>query len=239
MTDVINAIASVMFSSGPLQWAGAFLWGIASVILSPCGIAAIPLVVGYIENTDSPSRWEAFKISCAFCSGIVLNLMLVGFVTSSFGLLLGGNERFLTLFVAAVFILMGIHLTGLVHFKFFSFGRGGGSTERRGLWGALVLGVVSGLAIGPCSIAYITPVLSLAAAQASHGLLFSFGLILAYALGYSAVLIASGTFAQLASGWLQSERGQKALRVLNFLCGVVLICVGIYLAHGVLYLYFI
>ena len=231
MTDVINAIASVMFSSGPLQWAGAFLWGIASVILSPCGIAAIPLVVGYIENTDSPSRWEAFKISCAFCSGIVLNLMLVGFVTSSFGLLLGGNERFLTLFVAAVFILMGVHLTGLVHFKFFSFGRGGGSTERRGLWGALVLGVVSGLAIGPCSIAYITPVLSLAAAQASRGLLFSFGLILAYALGYSAVLI--------ASGWLQSERGQKALRVLNFLCGVVLICVGIYLGHGVLYLYFV
>ena len=46
MSDIINAISSVMFSSGPLQWAGAFLWGIASVILSPCGIAAIPLVVG-------------------------------------------------------------------------------------------------------------------------------------------------------------------------------------------------
>lgn len=234
---MLDAIFSAMYSSGPLQWAGAFLWGVASVILSPCGIAAIPLVVGYIENTDNPSRWEAFKISCAFCSGIVLNLMLVGFVTSSFGLLLGGNERFLTLFVAVVFILMGLHLTGLVHFRFFSFG-GGGSTERRGLWGALILGVVSGLAIGPCSIAYITPVLSLAAAQASRGLAFSFGLIAAYALGYSAVLVAAGTFAQLASGWLQSERGQTTLRVLNFVCGVVLIGVGIYLGHSVLYVYF-
>lgn len=235
---MLDAIFSAMYSSGPLQWAGAFLWGVASVILSPCGIAAIPLVVGYIENTDNPSRWEAFKISCAFCSGIVLNLMLVGFVTSSFGLLLGGNERFLTLFVAVVFILMGLHLTGLVHFKFFSFG-GGGSTERHGLWGALILGVVSGLAIGPCSIAYITPVLSLAAAQASRGLAFSFGLIAAYALGYSAVLVAAGTFAQLASGWLQSERGQTTLRVLNFVCGVVLIGVGIYLGHSVLYVYFV
>lgn len=235
---MLDAIFSAMYSSGPLQWAGAFLWGVASVILSPCGIAAIPLVVGYIENTDNPSRWEAFKISCAFCSGIVLNLMLVGFVTSSFGLLLGGNERFLTLFVAVVFILMGLHLTGLVHFRFFSFG-GDGSTERRGLWGALILGVVSGLAIGPCSIAYITPVLSLAAAQASRGLAFSFGLIAAYALGYSAVLVAAGTFAQLASGWLQSERGQTTLRVLNFVCGVVLIGVGIYLGHSVLYVYFV
>ena len=234
---MLDAIFSAMLSNGPLQWAGAFLWGVASVILSPCGIAAIPLVVGYIENTESPSRWEAFKISCAFCSGIVLNLMLVGFVTSSFGLLLGGHERFLTLFVAAVFVLMGIHLTGLVHFKFFSFGRGG-STERRGLSGALVLGLVSGLAIGPCSIAYITPVLSLAAAQASRGFTFSIALIAAYALGYCAVLVVSGTFAQLASGWLQSERGQKALRALNFICGVALIGVGIYLAHSVLFLAF-
>ena len=234
---MLEAIFSVMASSGPLQWAGAFLWGAASVILSPCGIAAVPLVVGYIENTDSPSRWEAFKISCAFCSGIVLNLMLVGFVTSSFGMLLGGHERFLTLFVAAVFILMGIHLTGLVRFKFFSFGKGG-STERRGLWGALILGVVSGLAIGPCSIAYITPVLSLAAAQASRGLAFSFALIVAYALGYSAVLVASGTFAQLASGWLQSGRGQRALRVLNVACGVMLAGSGVYLAYSVLSLAF-
>ena len=237
---MLDAIFSAMSSSGPLQWAGAFLWGVASVILSPCGIAAVPLVVGYIENTDNPTRREAFKISCAFCSGIVLNLMLVGFVTSSFGMLLGGHERFLTLFVAAVFVLTGVHLTGLVHLKFFSFFsfRGTDSSERRGLWGALVLGIVSGLAIGPCSIAYITPVLSLAAAQASRGLAFSFGLIAAYALGYSAVLIASGTFAQLASGWLQSERGQKALRVLNFLCGVLLIGAGVYLAHNVLFLTF-
>ena len=238
---MLDAIFSAMSSSGPLQWAGAFLWGVASVILSPCGIAAVPLVVGYIENTDNPTRWEAFKISCAFCSGIVLNLMLVGFVTSSFGMLLGGHERFLTLFVAAVFVLMGVHLTGLVHLKFFSFfsSRGAGASERRGLRGALILGVVSGLAIGPCSIAYITPVLSLAAAQAaSRGLAFSFGLIAAYALGYSAVLIASGTFAQLASRWLQSKRGEKALRVLNFLCGVLLIGAGIYLAHNVLFLTF-
>ena len=231
VASILDAVFETMYSSGAWQWGGAFLWGVASVILSPCGIAAVPLVVGYIENTDSPTRWGAFKVSCAFCVGIVLNLMLVAFVTSSLGVLLGGYERFLTVLVAVVFILMGLHLIGVIHVRFLSMGRGGSGTERHDLRGAVVLGIVSGLAIGPCSIAYITPILSLAMSQASEGFMTSFSLILAYALGYSAVLVLAGTFAQLASKWLQSERGDKVLRALNIVCGVALIAVGIYLIH--------
>ena len=232
---LLNDVFTIMTSSGPVKLFGAFFWGMCSVILSPCGIAAIPLVVGYIQNTDKPSRWQAFKISCAFCSGIVLNILLVGFVTSSFALLIGGKEAYLTLFVAAVFILMGLHLIGLIHLKFFSLRKSGqAQKDRSGLWGALTLGIVSGLALGPCTIAYISPVLSLAAAQATQSLSLAVGLVAAYALGYSAVLILSGTFAQLASGWLQSEKGQRALKILNIVCGVVLIAVGIYLAHSTL-----
>ena len=232
----LDTVFEIMFSNGALQWLGAFLWGMASVLLSPCGIVAVPLVVGYIENTDSPTRWEAFKVSCAFCVGIVLNLALVAFVTSGLGMLLGGYERFLTVFVAVVFIVMGLHLTGLIRVRFFSLGHGGSGTESRNLRGAVILGIVSGLALGPCSIAYVTPVLSLAMSQAARGFLGSFGLILAYALGHSAVLVFAGTFAQLASKWLQSRRGDKILRVLNFICGLSLIAVGIYLIREFLLL---
>ena len=229
---------SVLYSSGPLQLAGAFLWGICSVILSPCGIAAVPLVIGYIENTDNPSRWTAFKISCAFCSGIIFNLLLVGFVTSSFALIFGRQEVWLTVFVGAVFIVMGAHMVGLIKLKWFSLQGSSAHKERRGLKGALVLGIVSGLALGPCSVAYVSPVLSLAMAKAQQNMLFAVSIVAAYALGYCLVLILAGTFAQLASGLLRdSPRGRMALKVLNILCGAVLIIVGIYLIHGVLYLY--
>ena len=242
VSSLLDAIFDTMFRGGAVQLLGAFLWGVASVILSPCGIAAVPLVVGYIENTDSPTRLEAFKISCAFCLGIVLNLALVAFVMSGLGLLLGGYERFLTLIVAAVFIVMGLHMIGLIRVRLFSFRRGKASqgnvpeVGEHKLRGAVTLGLVSGLAIGPCSIAYVTPVLSLAMSEASRNLLMSFGLILAYALGYSAVLVLAGTFAQLASRWLQSERGDIALRVLNIICGAALIAAGIYLAYELLIL---
>ena len=230
VASILDPVFRAMWSSGALQWGGAFLWGVASVLLSPCGIAVVPLVVGYIENTDSPTRWEAFKVSCAFCLGIVLNLALVGFIMSGLGLLLGGYERFLTAIVAAVFILMGLHLMGLIHIRFLSLGRSD-NTERRGLRGALVLGILSGLAIGPCSIAYVSPVLSLALALAPEGWLRPVGLVLAYALGYCTVLVLAGTFAQLASRWLQSERGDRVLKAVNVLCGIVLIAVGAYLLH--------
>ena len=221
-----------MFSSGLLQFFGAFLWGVASVLLSPCGIGIIPLVVSYIENTENPTRSRAFKISCAFCLGIIFNLLLVALITSGVGVLLGGYEKLLTLFTALVFIIMGLHLTGLIHVKIFALSSGAKGTEAQSLKGAVILGIVSGLAVGPCSIAYVSPVLSLAISGASEaGFMYSVALILSYALGYSLVIILAGTFAQVFAIYLQSERGDKILKCVNILCGLGLIAAGLYFIY--------
>ena len=235
---MLSKIFDFMFSSGAMQFFGAFLWGIASVLLSPCGIGIIPLVVSYIENTDNPTRSRAFKISCAFCLGIIFNLMLVALITSGLGMLLGGYERFLTLFVSVVFIVMGLHLTGIIHVKLFSFSSGAKGTESQSLKGAIILGIVSGLAVGPCSIAYVSPVLSLAMSLASESgsFIVPVTLILAYALGYSLVIILAGTFAQIFAVYLQSERGDKVLKCVNILCGLGLIAAGLYFLYEMYYL---
>lgn len=233
---MLSNIFDFMFSSGAVQFLGAFLWGIASVLLSPCGIGIIPLVISYIENTENPTRSRAFKISCAFCLGIIFNLLLVAFVTSGIGILLGGYEKLLTLFVAIVFIVMGLHLTGLIHVKIFALSSGAKGTESQSLKGAVILGIVSGLAVGPCSIAYVSPVLSLAMSLASEGFFVPVMLILAYALGYSLVIILAGTFAQVFAVYLQSERGDKVLKCVNILCGLGLIAAGLYFIYEMLYL---
>lgn len=222
---MLDNIFEVMFSSGLLRFAGAYAWGVAGVLLSPCGISLVPLVVSYIENTDTPTRGRAFLVSCAFSLGIIFNLSLVALITSGLGLLLGGYEKILTLFTALIFILMGLHLTGIIHVKFFNFNSGAKGTESQNLKGAVILGIVSGLAVGPCSIAYVSPVLSLAMSEASFMLVFF------YALGYCSVLIAAGTFAQLFTKFLQSERGDKILRVINILCGLALIAGGLYFLY--------
>ena len=219
---MLDRIFDLIFSSGYIKFLGVFLWGVASVILSPCGISIVPLVVGYISNTDEPSKFQAFKISCAFCSGIILNLILVAFVTSGVGYLLGGYEKFLTLLTSLIFILMGLHMAGIIKLKFFAFGSGGNGTESQNIKGAIFLGIISGLAIGPCNIAYISPVLSIAI---SLKFFESVLLILIYALGYSFVLILAGIFSQTFTKLLESSK----IKILNIICGIALILGGIYL----------
>ena len=233
---MISSIFNAMYSSGALKYIGAFLWGVASVLLSPCGISEVPLVVGYVANSDSPSHWQAFKISCAFCLGIVMNLLLIGFITSSIGLLLGGYERFLTLITAVVFVIMGLHMLGVIRVKFFALGSGGKGTESQSLKGAVVLGIVSGLAVGPCSIAYVSPVLSLAMSQAAEGVFGAVMLVVCYALGHSTVLVCAGTFSQIFSEFLDSDKDTLtywAVKVVNVICGIALIFGGIYLVSEV------
>ena len=224
---MLEEIFDVMFSSGALQYFGAFLWGIASVLLSPCGISIIPLVISYITNTEEPSRLQAFKISCAFCLGIIFNLVLVALIISGLGQFLPSHV--LTLITAIIFIVMGLHLTGIIHVKFFALSSGGKGTEPQNVKGAIILGIVSGLAVGPCSIAYVSPVLSLAMSE-------GFMIVPFYALGYSFVLILAGTFAQVFTSFLQSERDDKVLRAVNILCGLGLIAGGCYFIYELRFL---
>jgi cytochrome c-type biogenesis protein len=42
---------------------GAFLWGVLSILLSPCHLTSIPLVVGYISHQGVKSFKNAFLTS--------------------------------------------------------------------------------------------------------------------------------------------------------------------------------
>ncbi|MBQ3457261.1 MAG: hypothetical protein IJG36_12555, partial [Synergistaceae bacterium] len=152
------------------------------------------------------------------------------------GALLGGYERFLTLITAAVFIIMGLHITGLLRVKFLGMSSRIKGTESQSMKGAIILGIISGLAVGPCNIAYVSPVLSLAMHEASSGIIGAVMMVLCYALGYCTVLVCAGTFAQIFSLYLQSDEDSVLtgmVKTVNVFCGLALIIGGIYLVSEV------
>ena len=229
MSEAFDIAFSYLHSGSYAAILGAFIWGIFSVILSPCGIAIVPLVVGYIGNSEESDVWTAFKISLAFCSGVVINLILIGAIVISVGAAFGGYETYITIFVGLVFIIIGLHLMKVLHIPWF-LGGSIGKTKYGGLKGALVLGVLSGLALSPCSFAYATPILSLSVKIAGRNDIFlSSALIVSYAIGHSVTLICAGTGAKWLSLLMNWQHGGKALRVLNYICGILLIAGGIYL----------
>ena len=228
MSETFDIAFNYLYSGGGAAIPGAFIWGIFSVMLSPCGIAMLPLVVGYIENSDEPDTWSAFKISLAFCSGIIVNLLLVGTLVVSVGAAFGGYEVWMTIFVGLTFIVIGLHLMKILRVPWI-FGCSVRETKYGGLKGALVLGTLSGLAIGPCSFAYATPILTLAARLAGGNEFFlASAIIIGYAAGYSSILIFAGTGARWISRFINWQRGGKALKILNFICGGALIAGGVY-----------
>ena len=228
MSEAFDVVFNFLFSGNYAALLGAFLWGIFSVILSPCGAAMLPLVVGYIENSEETDVWSAFKISLAFCTGIIVNMLLVGALVVSVGAAFGGYEIWLTLFVGAIFIIIGLHLMKILRIPWV-IGGSIGQTKYGGLKGALVLGTLSGLALGPCSFAYATPILTLAAKLAgSDDTFLASAIIVSYAIGHSFLLVIAGTGAKWLSRFLNLQYGGRALKTLNFVCGFALICAGIY-----------
>ncbi len=52
--------------SAPIALAASFIWGILSILLSPCHLASIPLIVGFVSEQGSLTRRRAFGISLLF-----------------------------------------------------------------------------------------------------------------------------------------------------------------------------
>ena len=137
--------------------AAAAVWGILSVILSPCHLASIPLIVGFIDQQGRTSTRRAFITSTLFSVGILLTIGIIGVITAGMGRMLGNVGRYGNYFVAAIFFLVGLHLLGIIPAPWSGPGQVG--MKRRGLLAAFILGLVFGVTLGPCTFAYMAPML--------------------------------------------------------------------------------
>ena len=58
---------------------GCFLWGMISVLFSPCHMASIPLIVSYVAGQDQMlEARQGAKFAVAFTVGLFITIALVG-----------------------------------------------------------------------------------------------------------------------------------------------------------------
>ena len=101
----------------------------------------------------------------------------------------------------------------------------------RGLPAALGLGLIFGLALGPCTFAYMAPMLGVVfevgRASVGYGLL----LIGAYGVGHCAVIVAAGTTTEWVSGYLRWHERARAGARLRHACGVLVLGGGLWFIY--------
>ncbi len=231
MSEFLDGLGRALEGSPAIALGAAFLWGVLSIVLSPCHLASIPLVVGYVsrEGPDVRAR-RAALVASAFALGMIATIALVGVATAAAGRMMGDLGRGTTYAVAAVLILVGLHLLGALPLPELG-GGGARAGGRAGLLGALTLGLVFGLALGPCTFAYMAPMLAIAFDVSATRALFGFLLVATFAVGHGAVIVVAGSATggvQRYLAWADRTGGAKLLRALS---GALVIAGGLYLLY--------
>lgn len=207
-----------------------FVWGILSILLSPCHLASIPLIIGFIDGQGRMSSGRAFSISLLFACGILITIAVIGLVTAAAGRMLGDIGPYGNYLVAGVFFLVGLYLMDVIPAPWS--GPGQIRMKQKGLWMALVLGLIFGVAVGPCTFAYMAPIIGvtfqIAATNISYGVL----LLLMYGLGHCSVIVAAGTSAELVQRYMNWNENSRGAVILKRICGALVFLGGGYLIYN-------
>ena len=224
-TNLSHAVEGAPF----IALGASVVWGILSIILSPCHLASIPLIVGFISGQGRVSTARASGIATLFAVGILVTIAAIGAVTAAAGRMMGDVGRYGNYFVALIFFVVGLHLVGVIPLSFS--GAGPVGMKRKGLLAAFILGLVFGIALGPCTFAYMAPMLGVTFKLAATNFLYGAALLLAYGLGHCAVIVAAGTSTELVQRFLNWNENSKGLTVVKIVCGVLVILGGVWLIY--------
>ena len=222
--NLIDLDPTVLQTESLLAYALVFLAGIVTSI-GPCNVAMIPLLVGYVGGSTNLSRSRSFALSLTFATGLALTFMILGVVATLVGGLIGGASRLWYYLVAAVCLLIGLHMLGAFALpQIHGLERLRERISLKGIPGALSLGLVSGLVSSQCATPALAAILTYVMAR-QGALLYGAALLFVYALGRGVPIVLAGTFTgalkQLRSLGRWSGAVEKA-------SGVIILAVGLY-----------
>jgi len=224
-TRLTHAVEATWF----IAVAASFAWGVLSILLSPCHLSSIPLIVGFIDKQGRMSAKRAFVISTLFAVGILITIAGIGAVTAAAGRMMGDVGRYGNYFVAAVFFIVGLYLLDVISIPFS--GPGQVAMKRKGLLAAFILGLVFGIALGPCTFAYMAPMLAVTFKLSATNLFYGVLLLLVYGLGHCSVIVFAGTFTEVVQRYLNWNEKSKGAIILKKTCGVLVLLGGVYLIY--------
>lgn len=212
-----------------LALAASALWGVLSIVLSPCHLASIPLIVGFISGQGRVTAKRACGIASLFAVGILITIAAIGALTAAAGRMMGDVGRWGNYFVAVIFFVVGLHLVGVIPMPWS--GPGQVNLKRKGLLAAFVLGLVFGIALGPCTFAYMAPMLAVTFKLAKSSPVYGASLLLAYGVGHCSVIVLAGTFTEVVQRFLNWNEQSKGLTVVKSVCGVLVMLGGVWLIY--------
>ncbi|HYG36039.1 MAG TPA: cytochrome c biogenesis protein CcdA [Clostridia bacterium] len=229
MEQLFTSLSHAVEGAALVALGAAILWGILSIVLSPCHLASIPLIVGFITGHGRVSTGRAFSTAALFSVGILITIGVIGGITAAAGRMMGDVGSWANYFVAAIFFLVGLYLLEVIPMPWS--GPGQVNMKRKGLLAAFILGLVFGIALGPCTFAYMAPMLAVTFKLAKTNPAYGALLLLAYGVGHCSVIVLAGTFTEVVQKFLNWNEQSRGVRIVKYVCGVLVLLGGVWLIY--------
>ncbi len=205
--------------------AGSFLWGMVSVLLSPCHMASIPLIIAYVggqQQTLNPKQAGVYSV--VFTTGLFMTILVIGIICALLGRMLGDIGSYWQILIGGMLIWVALGMLGVEKCSM-----SGSLLYRlnvRGLPGALILGLAYGVLSGTCTFGFIAPVLAMITVQekVATGIL----LIILFAAGHCLPIVIAGSSTAAVRKLVENSAWQYAGRWFQKGAGVLICLLGIY-----------
>jgi len=204
---------------------GCFLWGMVSVLFSPCHMASIPLIVGYVAGQDRIIEGrQATVYAVLFTFGLFLTIAAVGVACSLLGRMLGDVGPYWTVAVGVVLVWVALDMMGVA-----ACSMSGGLMARlkvKGMSGAFVLGLAYGVLSGSCTFGFIAPILAIITVQEKvfTGVVF----IVLFGIGHCIPIAVAGSSAAMVRKLLANDAWQRGGMLFRRAAGVLIGLLGAY-----------
>lgn len=190
----------------PLVAFGAvFLAGVLSSA-SPCVLATIPLVIGFVGGYTDGDRKKAFLYSVAFVLGLSITFTAFGAAAGLLGTMFGTLGGWWYVTAGIVALVMGGQMMGLYEIRLPV--RRDFKPKQGGIIGSFLLGLFFGVVSSPCATPVLVVLLTLVAGKGQ--VLYGIALLFCYAIGHCLLMLFAGTFTGFVEGFV------KARGVVNF-----------------------
>jgi len=214
-----------MVGGSLLAAAGCFVWGMISVLFSPCHLASIPLIVAYVGGQHKalvPRQAAGYAV--AFSIGLFITIAVIGALCALLGRMLGDIGSYWQILIGAVLIWVALGMLGVEKCSM------SGSLLYRlnfkGLSGALALGLGYGILSGSCTFGFIAPILAIITVQqeVATGILF----ILLFAVGHCLPIAVAGSSTAVVRKLVENSTWQGAGGWFRKAAGTVICLLGVY-----------
>ncbi len=224
MEAMLSNIQTIIQNNHGLAFLAVFVGGLLSAA-SPCVLAAIPLIIGYVGGYSEGSKKKAAVYSLVFILGLSITFTLLGAAASAMGQFLSFAGPWLYIGLAAIASAMGLQLMGFITIPLpFQKTR---QVKSRGLWGAFLFGLLTGTVSSPCATSVLAVILAYVSTQGD--ILYGGSLLFAYAVGHCALIFIAGLSIGLTESMVRSKGVKDISLYARRFSGALLVVAGVYL----------